>query len=198
MFVTGLVLAAGSSNRMGRPKQLLPFRGETLLDATLRTARACDFDQLVVTLGGAADQIRERVDLVGVDIAENPAFGTGCSSSIARALSDVDTRAGGIVLMLGDQPNVSPDSVRALVATSGPSTVGICRYRDGLGHPFWFGRDIFDDLTGLHGDKGVWKLLESGRHQVTEVATPGDVPIDVDTSEDYERLLAVDAERASR
>lgn len=198
MFVTGLVLAAGSSDRLGRPKQLLPFRGETLLDATLQTARACDFDQLVVTLGGAADQIRERVDLVGVDIAENPAFGTGCSSSIARALSDVDARAGGIVLMLGDQPNVSPDSVRALVAASGPPTVGICRYRDGLGHPFWFGRDIFDDLTGLHGDKGVWKLLESGRHQVTEVATPGDVPVDVDTSEDYERLLAVDAERASR
>lgn len=120
MFVTGLVLAAGSSDRMGRPKQLLPFRGETLLDATLQTARACDFDQLVVTLGGVADQIRERVDLVGVDIAENPAFGTGCSSSIARALSDVDARAGGIVLMLGDQPNVSPDSARALVAASGP------------------------------------------------------------------------------
>lgn len=61
MFVTGLVLAAGASVRLGEAKQLLPYRGRTLLDATLDLARSCAFDQLLVTLGGAADLVRERV-----------------------------------------------------------------------------------------------------------------------------------------
>src|SRR5438477_5768971 len=85
-FVTGLVLAAGGSSRLGRPKQLLPYGDATLLDAVLDTARSCDFDQLVVALGGALDEVRAQVDLAGADIAINPDFGEGCSSSIAAAL----------------------------------------------------------------------------------------------------------------
>ena len=66
------------------------------------------------------------------------------------------------------------------------------RYDEGVGHPFWFGRDVFADLAGLHGDKAVWKLLESGRHPVREVRIAGRVPLDVDTWEDYEALLALE------
>ena len=61
---------------------------------------------------------------------------------------------------------------------------------DGIGHPFWFGRQVFDDLLSLHGDKAVWKLLESGLHPVIRVDVPGKIPLDVDTWEDYEALLA--------
>ena len=70
-----------------------------------------------------------------------------------------------------------------------PTPLGVCRYADGLGHPFLFHRDVFGELTQLHGDKAVWKLLHSGRYPVTEIDTDGTVPIDVDTREDYERLL---------
>src|SRR3954469_18366710 len=87
--VTGLVLAAGGSRRLGRPKQLLPYRGATLLDHTIRTARACGFDQLICVIGGAADDIRTKVDLSGADVLENNHFGEGCSSSIALALEAV-------------------------------------------------------------------------------------------------------------
>ncbi len=65
-----------------------------------------------------------------------------------------------------------------------------------VGHPFWLGRNVFADLRGLHGDKAVWKLLESGSYPVVEVVVPGLVPIDVDTWEDYEALLARDAEES--
>jgi molybdenum cofactor cytidylyltransferase len=189
MRVTGLVLAAGGSQRLGAPKQLLAYAGTTLLGASLAAARRCSFDQLVVTLGARADQIRGTVDLSGVDVVQNDEHATGCSSSIRAALRVVDQTAAGLVLLVGDQPEVEPSSVDRLVAEASESPLGICHYDDGRGHPFWFHRQVFGDLDGLHGDKAVWKLLESGRYPVTEVTVPGPVPLDVDTWEDYEALL---------
>lgn len=167
-----------------------------MLDATLRSARSCGFDQLVVTLGGAAREVRSGVDLRGLEVVENHQHDGGCSSSIAAALRVVDGRAAGIVLLLGDQPGVAPSTVRALVEGSVGSPLGICRYENGLGHPFWLGNDVFEDLLQLHGDKAVWKLLESGRHEVAEVLVPGAVPLDVDTPADYAALLALDRAEA--
>jgi molybdenum cofactor cytidylyltransferase len=189
LFVTGLVLAAGSSSRLGQPKQLLAYRGTTLLDATLNVARTCGFDQLLVTVGGASDDVRRIVDFSGIEIVENVAYTTGCSSSISAAIAAVDASADGLVLMLGDQPDVTPETARRLVAEASESPLGVCRYSDGRGHPFWFHRGVFDDLLTLHGDKAVWKLLESGRYPVTDVEIAGPVPLDVDTWDDYEALL---------
>jgi molybdenum cofactor cytidylyltransferase len=191
MFTTGLVLAAGRSSRLGQPKQLLEYRGRTLLDATLDMARSCGFDQLVVALGGAAPDVRDSVDLAGCDVVENVHFATGCSSSIVAALDSVDARSDGIVLLLGDQPGVSPAVVEALLARAADGPLGVTAYTDGRGHPFWFGRAMFDQLRDLHGDKAVWKLIESGKWPVAEASVAGDVPLDVDTWEDYERLLEV-------
>jgi molybdenum cofactor cytidylyltransferase len=186
---TGLVLAAGGSLRLGAAKQLLAYNGTTLLGASLASARRCSFDQLVVTLGASADEVRQTVDLRGVDVVQNDEHSTGCSSSIRAALRVVDERTDGLVLLLGDQPEVQPPSVARLVAEAGGSPLGVCRYDDGLGHPFWFHRQVFEELEALHGDKAVWKLLESGRYPVTEVAVPGPVPLDVDTWDDYRALL---------
>jgi molybdenum cofactor cytidylyltransferase len=190
VIVTGLVLAAGSSSRLGQPKQLLPFRGTTLLGATLNVARQCGFGQLLVTLGGAAGDVQTTVDFTNAEIVDNPDFSTGCGSSISAAIAHVDDASEGIVLMLGDQPGVSVEAVRRVVDEGGTSQVAVCRYADGRGHPFWFARSVFDDLRTLHGDKAVWKVLESGRYSVTEVAIQTAVPIDVDTWADYEALLA--------
>ncbi|MGH9085693.1 MAG: nucleotidyltransferase family protein [Acidimicrobiales bacterium] len=190
MTVTGLVLAAGSSNRLGRPKQLLPFRGRTLLDASLELARACPFDQLLVTLGAAAGDVRDQVDLAGVEVVESPAPTAGCSSSIVAALAHVDEAADGLVLLLGDQPGVTVAAVEALLREGARSPLAVIRYDDGVGHPVWVRRDVFAELATLHGDKAVWKLVGSGRFPVTEVRMAGPVPLDVDTEEDYEALLA--------
>ncbi|GAA4355904.1 nucleotidyltransferase family protein [Angustibacter luteus] len=192
MQVTGLVLAAGSSTRLGQPKQLLPYRGAPLLESALTTARSCGFDQLVVVLGGSYDQVRAEVDLSDAVVVRNEAHGAGCSSSIASSLVVVEAASDGLVLMLGDQPGVQPSSVADLLGAAGDSTlpdVAVCRYDDGWGHPMWFARTVFGDLTDLHGDKGVWRLLHSGRYDVREVPVPGPVPVDVDTWEDYQALL---------
>jgi molybdenum cofactor cytidylyltransferase len=189
-FVAGLVLAAGGSHRLGRPKQLLPFGGATLLDHTLATARSCEFDQLLVALGGSAEKIRERVHLGGAEVVVNDAYTTGCSSSIAAAMAAVDPAASVLVLMLGDQPGVQAASVRVLLAARGDAPFAVCRYEDGRGHPFAFDCSVFDDLRALHGDKAVWKLLDQRADEVVEVPIPGTVPLDVDTWADYEAMLA--------
>ncbi|MGC1418818.1 MAG: nucleotidyltransferase family protein [Acidimicrobiales bacterium] len=189
-FVTGVVLAAGGSRRLGEPKQLLGYKDSTLLGSTLAMARSCGFQQLIVTLGAGSSHVRESVDLTGFEIVENHEYAAGCSSSIAAALGVVDPRSTGLVLLLGDQPEVSPLAVTALVAGCRASRLGVCRYDDGRGHPFWFSRDVFGELAALHGDKAVWKVLESGRYEVVEVTQAGPVPLDVDTWDDYEALLA--------
>jgi molybdenum cofactor cytidylyltransferase len=188
-FVAGLVLAAGGSRRLGRPKQLLPYGGATLLDAVLDTARACPFDQRICALGGASAQVRGGVDLDGFAVVVNEAFGDGCSSSIAAALGAVSVRAGVLVLLLGDQPGVRPRVVEALLAGRRGADLAVCRYADGRGHPLAFGRATFGDLAALHGDKAVWKLLDRAGPAVVEVEVDGPVPRDVDTWEDYEAVL---------
>jgi molybdenum cofactor cytidylyltransferase len=192
--VCGLVLAAGGSSRLGRPKQLLPYRGATLLDAVLATARACGFDQLVLALGGAAGEVRAELDLGGADVVVNDAYGSGCSSSIAAALTLVDERCDTLVLLLGDQPGVRAATVAALLDGRGDAPLAVCRYDDGRGHPFAFSRAVFGELADLHGDKGVWKLLDRHGSAVAEVPVPGPVPLDIDTPDDYAALLAA-AER---
>jgi molybdenum cofactor cytidylyltransferase len=189
-FVTGLVLGAGGSSRLGRPKQLLPYGDRTLLDHTLDTARRCGFDQLVVPIGGAADEVRERVDFTDAQVVVNTAYGSGCSSSIAAALDAVDPRCEVLVLMLGDQPGVTPATVAALLDGRDDAPLAVCRYDDGRGHPLAFDRSVFGQLADLHGDKGVWRLLDERADDVVEVTVPGPIPLDVDTPEDYEAVLA--------
>jgi molybdenum cofactor cytidylyltransferase len=187
--VTGLVLAAGGSKRLGEPKQLLPYGERTLLDHTLGTARACAFDQLICVIGGGViDEIRATVDLSGAEVVENEQFGEGCSSSIALALDAVDPATDVLVLLLGDQPGVTPATVRALLDGRGDAPLALCGYANGRGHPFAFERSLFPSLAALHGDKGVWKLQDQLGDEVAEVPIAGPVPLDVDTWEDYEAV----------
>jgi molybdenum cofactor cytidylyltransferase len=189
-FVTGLVLAAGGSSRLGQPKQLLPFGSSTLLGHVLDAARACSFDQLLCVVGGGAAGVLAAVDFGGVEVVENPDFGEGCSSSIAAALGAVDARSELLALMLGDQPGVSATTVAALLAGRGEAPLAACSYSDGRGHPLAFARTMFGELQALHGDKAVWKLLDRHAAEVVEVPIDSPIPRDVDTWEDYEAVLA--------
>ena len=186
--VAALVLAAGGSQRLGQPKQLLAYRGATLLEATLATVREAGFEQVVLALGGAAEDVRARVDLGDVDVVVNPDYGQGCATSVRSGLDHVHPAMHGLVLLLGDQPGVTADAIRALAGAARGHAVGVCSYDDGPGHPLWFDRSMFATLRALHGDKAVWKLVETG-DDVVRVPVPGDVPLDVDTWADYQTLL---------
>ncbi len=187
--LAALVLAAGGSTRLGRPKQLLPYRDGTLLDAVLDLVRGCPFPQRILALGGSAAEVQATVDTEGFDIVVNDEFETGCSSSIARALAVVRDDMDGFVLFLGDQPEVRADTVAALLAARGNAPIAVTRYDGGIGHPFALSRATFPALAQLHGDRGVWKLIDRLGSAVARVRVSGPVPRDVDTEEDYRALL---------
>lgn len=189
--VAGLVLAAGASRRFGSPKQLLPYGGGVLLDAALATARHSGFDQIVLALGGAAAEVRQTVDTHDVDVVENLDYDDGCSSSIATAIPALHPQTDVLVLLLGDQPGVRPESVRHLLHGRGASPIAVCRYENGVGHPFAFTRSVLPTLAALHGDKAVWRLLEHRAAELVEVPIRGAIPPDVNTPADYEQVLAL-------
>ena len=193
-WITGLVLAAGGSKRLGQAKQLLPYGGAPLLGHVLQTARGCPFDQLLCVVGGASAEVRRWVDLREVEVVENEAYGDGCSSSIAAALEHVDARCDVLVLMLGDQPGVGAANVEALLAGRGEAPLAACAYSNGRGHPLAFARSMFGELAGLHGDKGVWKLMDHHAAELVDVEMEGRIPLDVDTWDDYRRVLLAAAQ----
>ena len=165
MFVTGLVLAAGGSSRLGRPKQLLPFGSGTLLGHVLDVARACPFDQTLCVVGGGGGRSGlDAVGFEGVDVIENPVFGEGCSSSIAAALGAVSPECSVLVLMLGDQPGVTSSAVTALLAGRGRRGAGglSLRRRTGASVRVW--------AAGVRGSGDA-----SRRQRGLEAARPGGV-----------------------
>jgi molybdenum cofactor cytidylyltransferase len=183
------VLGAGGSTRLGRPKQLLSYGDGTLLGHVVGVARACRLQQTIVAIGGSADEVREAVDLGGTDVVVNNAYGEGCSSSIAAALDAVDRRCDVLILMLGDQPGVTADTVATLLAGRGDAPLAVCNYENGDGHPIALARSVFGELADLHGDKGVWRLLDQRSDEVARVPISGPIPLDVDTPEDYQAVL---------
>jgi molybdenum cofactor cytidylyltransferase len=191
-----LVLAAGGSTRLGRPKQLLPYRDGVLLDPVLDLARRYPFAQRVLALGGSADQVQAQVDTQGFDIVINDEYETGCSSSIGRAIGAVRKDLDGIVLLLGDQPEVRVDTIAALIRGRGNAPIAVTRYENGIGHPFALSRATFPALGALHGDRGVWKLIDKFGSAVARVRVDGKIPRDVDTEDDYRALLAGAVESA--
>ena len=188
MFITGLLLGADSSPHLGAPWQLLAYQGGTLFGAALDGARDCGFDQLVVTLGSASEQVRERIDLDGVRVVESPHADTG-SASIVPALDAVDRRADGIVVLLGDQPGVTSAAVWSLVAEVA-TPIGVCRYDDGESYPCWFGRELFGELRALRTDAELWKPIQDGTHPVTRVDAIGNIPLRASTWSEYHQLLS--------
>jgi molybdenum cofactor cytidylyltransferase len=188
MFVTGLLLGADNSPQLGAAWQVLAYRGGTLLGAALDGARDCGFDQLVVTLGSASEQIHDRVDLNGVRVVESPHADTR-SASIGPALDAVDRRADGVVVLLGDQPGITSATVWSLVAEVA-TPIGVCRYDDGEGHPCWFGRELFGELRELRSDADLWNTVRDGLHPVTRVDAIGNIPLRVTTWSAYHELLS--------
>jgi molybdenum cofactor cytidylyltransferase len=168
--VAGLVLAADGTGTVGRPTPLLPYAGGTLLDHTLATARACEFDQLLVALDRPG-KVRERCNLAGAQIIP----------TLSAAIDALDPATTVLVLLRADQPGVTPATVRVLLAARGDALVAACRYEDGRGHPYAFSSEIFDELRSG---------TTPGDYDVEEVPVPGPVPLDVGTWADYEAVVA--------
>lgn len=195
-YISGLVLGAGASSRFGEPKQLLPFRGSTLLGWVINQAeRAAELDEVVVVLGRAADEIREKVVFGNAKVVENPVFGSGCASSYRAGIEALDPRSDAIMILLGDQPGVDPETINHVADEwrRGDGQIALASYRGREGHPMLFARPLFDKLVGLHGDKAAWKLVDANPDLVRVVPFDRPFPEDIDTVEDFQRATNNDA-----
>jgi molybdenum cofactor cytidylyltransferase len=171
---------------MGRPKQLLPLGGRPLLQHVVDLAGA-ELAESVLVLGAAAAEIHAAVTLPPtVRVVLNPAAAEGQATSLRTGLAAMPPEVSAALVLLGDQPGVRPDAVRAVA--SGPGPIRRASYGGRPGHPVRLDREVWQDAMGLEGDAGARELLRRYPDLLVEVEVGGEPPPDVDTPEDYARL----------
>jgi molybdenum cofactor cytidylyltransferase len=189
-----VILAAGGSQRMGRPKQLLPFRGYTLLRRAVETAIASQCRPIVVTTGAHEDLIRLELHSLPVLIAHNPDWMQGMSSSLRIAIDTLaeasDSNLGGVVIMLADQPLVTADDIDKIVDVQHRSGKDIVasEYADTHGVPMFVSKRLFPDILRLSGKEGAKRLI-SDHLESLETVPLLSAAFDIDTPADYKRLF---------
>ena len=184
--VVGIVLGAGGSRRLGRPKQTLPLGDTTLLGHAVREAERSSLDRVVLVVGAGAEEALAGAAPGRATVARNDAYGEGCASSLVAGL-DAAGAADAIMLLLGDMPGVDADVIDAVRDAWEPERpwAAVTEYRGSPGHPLVFSAAAAPDLRALHGDKAVWKLLERHPERFRRVLVDRPLPRDVDTWEDY-------------
>jgi len=190
--MVGIVLGAGASKRLGRPKQTLPFGDTTLLGHVLRDVEDSTLDRVVLVVGGSAGDALAALQPRRAEVVRNDAYGSGCASSLLAGL-DAAGDVEAVMLLLGDMPGVEPPLIDEIADAWDERRpwVAVTSYRGELGHPFVFSAAAFGDLRSLHGDKAVWKLIERDPGRVERIEIDRELPRDVDTWEDYEAALSV-------
>ncbi len=192
-MISAIVLAAGESRRMGTTKQLLEWRGSTLLGWVLDTLLASPLDEIILVVGHDAERILERTSNPRVKAVLNPDFRRGMSTSLRRGLTAMDPRAEAFLVALADQPAVPAQAVRELIACFRGSypekKIAVPAHLGRRGHPVLFSRDYLDEFLALTGDVGGRDILARHPEDVLLVEARTDaVLLDVDTPEDYQSL----------
>ncbi|UGU16285.1 nucleotidyltransferase family protein [Sinomicrobium kalidii] len=190
-----IILAAGSSARMGQPKQLLEYRGKSLLQHAIDEATKTGVKNIVVILGNSAGSIKQNVKQNGTVFLENPEYEEGMASGIRLGVGyltkDKENMIEGILVMLCDQPFVNSELLTKLlerqITTDAP--VVASSYRNKKGVPALFHKDVFPELLALKGDKGARGIIRKNDRETITVEFPrGNT--DIDTPEDYKKLVS--------
>lgn len=188
-----IVLAAGGSTRLGRPKQLLSYNGTSLLQHTIDAARQSTILSIIVVLGSDHESINKNIDVTGLHVVRNDNWQTGMASSIICGIKSLERIAPGVdgaILMACDQPFINAALLDDLLLVQKASNKPIVasRYKDTIGIPALFHKEFFGQLLDLEGDKGAKKLMNQSADCCATVPFPLG-SIDIDTLDDYEALL---------
>lgn len=189
--MTGIIiLAAGSSSRLGRPKQNLVYKGKTLLQRTVETAVSSVGKPVMVVLGGNAEVIRPTLENYNIEIALNADWQQGMASSIRTGLTklmNINPKIDSVILMLCDQPFVDTYLLNLLIAAKAHEGICASYYNDTVGPPVLFDAVYFDELLKLQGAEGAKKLMQQYAEKVKQIPFALGV-VDIDTMEDYEKI----------
>ena len=184
--VAGVVLAAGLARRFGGGKMLADIHGKPMLQHVLDLARGVEFAPVVVVLGEAADEIATKLGWRDETRVVNPNPAAGMAGSVRIGLGSLEeTAAERAVILLGDQPFVTPTQLATLLAADGPIVVP--RYAGVSGNPVVIRRDAWPLAASLKGDRGMSQLFGEHSELVCYVDVPGTNP-DIDTPADLEGI----------
>ena len=188
-----IILAAGSSSRLGSTKQLLYYKGKSLLAHTVDEALEAKLHPIIVVTGADATQVSQAIKNEQATTVHNESWQQGMASGILcglHAITSSHTEIKQVIIAVCDQPFISATLFQQLIYKQAESNRGIiaCAYADTTGTPVLFSQRYFNELAGLQGDEGAKKLLITYRDDVATIDFPQG-KIDIDTKEDYRQLL---------
>jgi molybdenum cofactor cytidylyltransferase len=190
-MLSAILLAAGESKRMGKPKQLMPLGSSTILEQAIDNLLNSAVDEIIVVLGHKAEEITETIASKPVKIMVNSNYQQGMSTSIIAGLILVDPQAQAIMLALGDQPLVDSQTINQLIDEfhNHDKSIVVPTYRGRRGHPIIFAIKYKPELLELEGDVGGREVIRHHPDDVLEVAFDSESVItDIDTRDDYQSL----------
>jgi molybdenum cofactor cytidylyltransferase len=190
--VAAIVLAAGGSARMGQPKQLLHIGDRPMVRHVTETVMAVGLAQVVVVTGADAEAVSAALADLPVDIVLNESWAEGMSGSIRAGLGALRSEIQAAMLVLGDQPALTPEALEMLVARYRATRAHIIApfYQGRRGNPVLFDRVMFSELLAVQGDRGGRLLVERHRDEVERVDLQDPAVImDIDSPQDYEGIL---------
>ena len=189
-----IILAAGEARRMGQAKQLMEYRGKTLIEMAIEKILSLSIPGVVI-LGAGSDRIRAKIDTHQINISINECWTEGISSSIRtgiRAAAELQPSLGGILLVLADQPGVTKDHLLSLLKEgTAHRMMAASKYGGILGVPAYFPSKYFDQLLQLTGDQGARSLLNGSPESVISI-TFEPAAVDIDTSKDWQDFIQDD------
>lgn len=187
-----VILAAGASTRLGKPKQLLQYHGKTLLDHSVIEAISANADAVVVILGKNADVFQNKINNKKINVVINQDWEEGMASSVRLGLDTllkIKPYIDAVIFMVCDQPHISSLILNELITTQQKTTKQIvtCNYGGAIGPPALFHKKYFRELAKLKGDVGARNIILQNMNDVATVLFP-EGKIDIDTKEDYDAL----------
>lgn len=190
--IAGVLLAAGSSSRMGQNKLFLSLGGQTVLERAVATAVEAGLDPLVVVTGHEADRVRAALGGTRATPVFNPDHARGQNTSIAVGISALPPGVDAAVVLLADMPRVDAAMIGGLVAAfrDGGAPLVISRYGEVVAPPILYGASLFPELSALDGARCGKAVIRAHRGEAKELAWPAELIADLDTPEDLRRLAA--------
>jgi molybdenum cofactor cytidylyltransferase len=192
-MISGILLAAGRSSRMGQPKLLLPWGNIQLVRHVAQIALRSALDSLIVVTGHRAEHVQAALDGLPVTLVHNDAFLDGQSTSVRAGIAGLGANVEAALILLADQPLLQSSTIDALITTYRQHHPPIVapQYQGQRGNPVLFDRTLFAELNALHGDQGARPVLQVHAQQLhlVDVADEG-VLLDLDTPDAYQKLWA--------
>jgi molybdenum cofactor cytidylyltransferase len=193
-MIVAVILSAGESSRMGRPKALLPIEGQKFIERIVGALRQSRADRIIVVLGHNADEMRRQIEHLSVDILINPAYQSGQLSSLQVAIRHIQKNddCDGMLVHLVDHPYINPVLVDLMIERFYQSgrLIVVPRHQGSRGHPVIFARQLFDELLDAPIDQGAKAVVNAHREETLEIETAEEgITIDIDTPELYRRYV---------